>query len=223
MYLKSFNYAGSKYRILDDILKEFPNDIKDYIYVKPFLGSGAVFLNISLDFKNYIINEKRYDIYCFWKAIFENIDKVSNLIDKNNKDFKIKENYYIFRDEYNRILETQDIFEIASRFYILSNICLNNISRWNKSGKFNQAWGNRNIENNILFLKEKIDIIKDRTLITNLDYSILLNKILITNYSKYLIYCDPPYFVTNIYYLKWDNEEEYNLCLFLEKFTKKRI
>jgi DNA adenine methylase Dam len=220
MYLKSFNYAGSKYRILDDILKEFPNDIKNYIYVESFLGSGAVFLNVSSDFKFYIINDKQYDIYCFWKAIFEDINKVSNLINKYNKNFKIKQNYILFRDEYNKIIEFNDIFEIASRFYILSNTCLNSLHRWNKIGKFNQSWGNRNCHNNLLDLKNKIESIKNKTLILNVDFKILFEKLLYSK-QKFLLYCDPPYFITNIYSRthKWGIEEEQIMFKYLENFN----
>lgn len=209
IYLRAFNYSGSKFRFLDKLLEHFPKEIDTFI--EPFVGSGSVFLNVNA--KRYIINDYRKDIYYFWKACFEDIDRLSLMIDNlNNKDFSIKENYFLFRDEYNKVLKSKDYFEIASRFYVLTNICINNQARWNKDGEFNQGCGERNFRNNLEIIRDKIKSI-EKIYIYNFDFS----KIPVIKKAFY--YFDPPYLIQTSSF-DWNIEDEKRLLKYIENVDK---
>ena len=217
-YLKAFNYAGTKYRILDQIFQYFPKDIK--ILVEPFVGSGSVFLNTDAEY--YIINDSRLEIYAFWYSIFHNIETLKNTVDKFNCKFKEnKQKYFQLRDLHNKNLKTKNLNDIAATFYILTNTCINGHCRWNNKDEFNQAWGNRNCTNNILELKPIFEKLQGKIKIFNKDYTFLFRKILDRYKNKlndFFFYCDPPYFIQPGAH-KWSDTNEKNLYFHLNKIN----
>jgi site-specific DNA-adenine methylase len=54
--IKIINYAGTKLKFINEINNEI-NKSNKLIYVEPFLGSGAVFLNLEKDSDEYILND----------------------------------------------------------------------------------------------------------------------------------------------------------------------
>ena len=76
-------WAGSKKRILNDMLELFKKD-KDN-YVEPFLGSGVVMINVLnnpdvLQYKNYYVNDINGNIINFYKDLKSRPKKLIHLL-----------------------------------------------------------------------------------------------------------------------------------------------
>ena len=70
---KSFlKWAGSKYRMLDDLIPLINSfrktNLKDQMFIEPFLGSGSVFLNVT-EYNNFILNDLNVDLYMIFNQI----------------------------------------------------------------------------------------------------------------------------------------------------------
>lgn len=192
-------WAGSKKRVLNDMLESFKRDKENYI--EPFLGSGVVMINVlnnneeTLHYKNIYVNDINSNIIDFYKTLKSKPKKLINdlleLSDKyNDMDNEDKEKmYYEIRDRFNNFKENKSVY-----FYFLMKVGFNGVYRENKSGKFNVPFGR----------KEKF-IVQESSLLTiskliknvhfyNLSYDKFLDKLSkkgILNDS--FMYCDPPY------------------------------
>ena len=192
-------WAGSKKRVLNDMLESFKRDKENYI--ETFLGSGVVMINVlnnnveTLHYKNIYVNDININIIDFYKMLKSKPKKLINdlveLSDKyNNMDNVDKEKmYYEIRDRFNNCKKNKSVY-----FYFLMKVGFNGVYRENKSGKFNVPFGR----------KEKF-IVQETSLLTiskliknvhfyNLSYEKFLDKLSkkgILNDS--FMYCDPPY------------------------------
>lgn len=192
-------WAGSKKRVLNDMLESFKRDKENYI--ETFLGSGVVMINVlnnnveTLHYKNIYVNDININIIDFYKMLKSKPKKLINdlveLSDKyNNMDNVDKEKmYYEIRDRFNNCKKNKSVY-----FYFLMKVGFNGVYRENKSGKFNVPFGR----------KEKF-IVQETFLLTiskliknvhfyNLSYEKFLDKLSkkgILNDS--FMYCDPPY------------------------------
>ncbi len=192
-------WAGSKKRVLNDMLESFKKDKENYI--ETFLGSGVVMINVlnnnveTLHYKNIYVNDININIIDFYKMLKSKPKKLINdlveLSDKyNNIDNVDKEKmYYEIRDRFNNCKKNKSVY-----FYFLMKVGFNGVYRENKSGKFNVPFGR----------KEKF-IVQETSLLTiskliknvhfyNLSYEKFLDKLSkkgILNDS--FMYCDPPY------------------------------
>ena len=192
-------WAGSKKRVLHDMLESFKRDKENYI--ETFLGSGVVMINVlnnnveTLHYKNIYVNDININIIDFYKMLKSKPKKLINdlveLSDKyNNMDNVDKEKmYYEIRDRFNNCKKNKSVY-----FYFLMKVGFNGVYRENKSGKFNVPFGR----------KEKF-IVQETFLLTiskliknvhfyNLSYEKFLDKLSkkgILNDS--FMYCDPPY------------------------------
>lgn len=192
-------WAGSKKRVLNDMLESFKRDKENYI--EPFLGSGVVMINVlnnnveTLHYKNIYVNDINGNIIDFYKMLKSKPKKLINdlieLSDKyNDMGNEDKEKmYYEVRDRFNNFEENKSVY-----FYFLMKVGFNGVYRENKSGKFNVPFGR----------KEKF-IVQEASLLT---ISILIKNVHFYNlsYDKFLdklskkgilndsfMYCDPPY------------------------------
>ena len=87
-------WAGSKKKILNEMLNTFPKNKKNYIEM--FLGSGVVLLNVLdnnkkvLKYKNFYVNDINSNIINFYISLRDNIDDV--IIKTNDFELKISLN-----------------------------------------------------------------------------------------------------------------------------------
>ena len=192
-------WAGSKKRVLNDMLESFKRDKENYI--EPFLGSGVVMINVlnnnveTLHYKNIYVNDINGNIIDFYKMLKSKPKKLINdlieLSDKyNDMDNEDKEKmYYEIRDRFNNFEENKSVY-----FYFLMKVGFNGVYRENKSGKFNVPFGRKE-----KFIVQETSLLTISKLIKNVHfYNLSYDKFLDKLSKKEILndsfmYCDPPY------------------------------
>ena len=148
-------YAGSKRRLLKQILQLLPENVDTFIDL--FCGSCTVGINAVA--KRVVFCDKNEPLIGIYKEFLKHEPlETMELIDKRIKEHNIsKENkasYLAFREEYNKTKKPLDLF-------ILLLFCFNHQLRFNKILEFNSSFGgesshfNNNIRGLLLeFLKD---------------------------------------------------------------------
>lgn len=200
--IKLFRYSGNK----ENFCNTFNNivaNLPDYIvsYIEPFVGSGAIFLNLNRKFDSYIINDKDYNIVSMFNAVnffsYEQYLKSIEYVKNKFGDIKeSKEAYYNFRNSWNKSFYNSKDTKRGLFLLQLASACINSMFRFGPNG-MNQSYGNRSY----IIPEESYNIIKEKlnyTTITNLDYKNLgLDKL-----SNSLLFLDPPYETREMTYNK---------------------
>lgn len=193
-------WAGSKKKILTEILNEFvPN--KKY-YFEPFIGSAIVLINVInnneyLKYENFIVNDINPHIIGFYKMLQKNptylINEIKKVIDEyNSKDYDAQqEYYYTLRDKFNNISNSDEKSVI---FYFLMKSGFNGVYRENRDGQFNVPFGKKKFlsvdTENLNFVSKLIKNVQ----FYNCDYFEFFKIIKSKNgYKDSFMYCDPPY------------------------------
>lgn len=145
-------WAGGKTQLLDEIMSRLPYFIvhgQPYVYVEPFMGSGAVGLHL-LDFENppqmAIFNDVNADLMCLYRVVREQpkmlIEKLSIIQQEYNllatQDDK-KPYYYKKRELFNS--RSLDEITQASLFIFLNRAGFNGLFRVNSKNEFNVTIG----------------------------------------------------------------------------------
>lgn len=181
-------WVGGKRQIMSSITKLMPKNIKDYKYIEPFIGGGAVLFHLQP--KNGIINDFNEELINTYQVIKNNLDE---LIEDLKTHENTSEYFYDIRS-----LDREDNFEElskvkrASRVLYLNKTCFNGLYRVNNAGEFNAPFGRYKNPN----------IVNEPTLKAVSNYLNSNNvKILTGDYSEALkvadensfVYLDPPY------------------------------
>jgi len=228
---KFFNYSGSKaYIKYIKFINDFLEDKDRQIYIEPFVGSGGVLFNLEKKFERYIINDADRNIIRIYKSFGEisNYGEYSDIVNDVFNEFgefvidgrycselvreKTKNNYYNFRNWFNKNQWCTDSFEEGIYLHILASSCLNSFLRFGKNG-MNQSFGNRFHQ----FPKpnfDKITSIIKKCEIYNEDYSILLRD---EFNDEGFFFLDPPYHSQDSSYLGFDID---SFLMFLERVKK---
>lgn len=189
-YIKSpINYIGNKFKLINQIIPLFPNNIS--MFVDVFGGSGTVLINTKAE--HYMYN----DINLYISSIFEGLvteetDKVVKKIEDIIIEFSLsetnKDGFEKLRDDYN-----------AGRnnwitLYTLMCYSFNQQFRFNNEHQYNSSFGkNRSCfsdrqRKNLYDMKQNIT--------TNITF--LSKSFIDIDYSDFneqdLLYFDPPYF-----------------------------
>ena len=142
-------WAGSKRKLLNEMLNSFKNDSK--IYVEPFLGSGVVLINLLnnkrlFKFEKFYVNDINDNIINFFHLLkFEYVyvkKHINKIIKEYNNlgDLVSKEKfYYNIREKYNKKKEKIN----AIYFFFLMKTGYNGVYRENSKGKFNVPFGKK--------------------------------------------------------------------------------
>lgn len=187
-YQRSFlKWAGSKYKILPQIIPYLSKYKQLNNFVEPFVGSGSVFINTH-NYKKYILSDTNKDLinlYIILKKYGE------NFIQKTAYYFQDKFNnanaYYDLREDFND--SKYNSMHKSSLFIYLNRHGYNGLCRYNSHGKYNVPFGNHTyikLPTQSMYnfhLKLQFANIKQQS------YTDLLQNIS----EKCLIYCDPPY------------------------------
>lgn len=140
-------WAGGKRQLLPELRQRMP--IEFNTYVEPFLGSGALFLDILPN--NAILNDSNSKLINMYVSIRDHEGELSEYLDLYQTEYNdlgsmlAKENYYYQkRIEFNNhilnaVLGTID----AALFIFLNKSCYNGLYRENATGLYNTPFGKR--------------------------------------------------------------------------------
>jgi len=180
----TFRWAGGKRWLVPELKKLFPKKYNNYH--EPFVGGGAIFLNINPQNKSFL-SDTNSELINAYLQVKNNLKKLFSIIN----DFKNDENfYYLIRDNY--IPKTK--IERAAKFIYLNRTCYNGLYRVNLSGKFNVPFGRKKYTK--LFDYEKLSHLRKKLKNTNLNCCDFFET---AKYIKKndLVFLDPPYNITS--------------------------
>lgn len=220
-YIKSpMNYTGGKYKLLNQILPLFPENINTFVDL--FTGGCNVAVNVNAN--KIIANDLCTQVINTYKGIQNNnTEKAIEMIDKVINKYKLtkenKEGYLELRKAYNDGDKEWHIF------YTLLAYSFNNQIRFNKKGEFNMPFGKGRSSFNPTLKKKFEDFsnaIHNKNIkFTNNDFKKLnINKLGENDF----VYLDPPYLVTEATYnTGWNEETEKELLSLCDKLNDKGI
>lgn len=237
-------YVGDKYKLLKEILPNFPNGINRFI--EPFAGGGSVFLNVNAnefllnDIDKYVFNLHNFLIKHSKspKKFFCEIEKIIfeyNLSRSYKEDIvpaELKTKYkktYFAKFNKNNFEKLKTDFNIDKeinlyKFYVLLIYGFNRMIRFNGSGKYNLPVGNVDFNKNVVTaLENYFDKVKtEKIKWHNKDYIDFLKSV--KPQQDDFVYFDPPYLITFSEYNKlWDEKNELALIKTLDLLNKNKI
>ena len=178
-------WAGGKRSLLPEILDRIPERDFD-LYVEPFLGGGALFLELYRQGRiaKAILNDRNPELINTWKMVR---DEPSAVIGTFRQWQPTEENFYAVRALDEKTLST---VERAARVIWLNRHCFNGLYRLNRAGRFNVPFGRYKRvptidEANLYAVSEALQC----ATLYQLDFS----GVLAMAGEGSLVYCDPPY------------------------------
>ncbi|CDD26626.1 dNA adenine methylase [Clostridium sp. CAG:452] len=196
-------WAGGKGSLIPQLTKFYPYQLKDGIitkYVEPFVGGGAVLIDIlqKYEVKEVYAFDINIDLINCYNVIKNDVNELITKLKQMEIEFldldsDDREKYfYDVRKEYNsyKISEEELSTKRAAEFIFLNRTCFNGLYRVNRKGEFNVPFG-----------KYKNPKICDSNNLTNLS-SLFQN--VVFKYGDYkksseyvdnttFVYFDPPY------------------------------
>lgn len=188
-YIKSpINYIGNKYKLIDQIIPLFPNDIS--MFVDVFGGSGTVLINTKAE--HYVYNDINPYVSSIFKGLVtEDTDKVIKKIEDIIAEYSLsktnKEGFEKLRNDYNNGRKDWITLYALMCYSFNYQFRFNNNHQYNSSfGKDRSCFSNRQ-KQNLYELRNNIstDIVFYSRNFIDIDYS---------DFDEYdLLYFDPPY------------------------------
>lgn len=131
--VKSFlSWSGGKFRLLAEILPIVPASFRRYY--EPFLGGGAVALEIGDRAQEMILSDKNSCLINAWEAVRDEPDRITDLLYRHKHQHdRGSEHFYSQKKLYN--LNRGTGLEAAARFIYLNKSCFNGVWRCNKDGQ----------------------------------------------------------------------------------------
>ncbi len=181
-------WVGGKRQLISSIKEHMPQNIRDYNYIEPFIGGGAILFHLQP--KNAIINDSNEDLINVYNVIKTNLDElILDLgIHENNPDYFYKLRSIDRTEGFKNLSAVQR----ASRVIYLNKTCYNGLYRVNNSGEFNSPFGH--YKNPTIINEPTLRAVNKYLNSNNIsilcgDYSNLLN----LAGRKSFFYLDPPY------------------------------
>lgn len=219
------NYIGGKYRILNQILPHFPDNINTFVDL--FAGGFNVGINVKAD--KIIAND--LNIYViellelFQETPIEKLLKgIDIVINKYQLSKSNQEGFLRLREDYNN---NQD----PLRLYVLICYSFNYQLRFNNDRKYNNPFGkdrsqfSDKLRSKLIKFSSRLQD-KDVKFYSN-DFEEILKYPLV--YGDF-VYCDPPYLITNGSYndgnrgfKNWTKKEEFDLYNVLDELNSKGV
>lgn len=173
---------------MPSIVDHLPENIKDYKYIEPFIGGGAVFFNLQP--KNAVINDYNEELINVYQVIKDNLDDLIIDLKKHKNE---AEYFYSIRSlDRNGEFKKLSAVKRASRLIFLNKTCFNGLYRVNNAGEFNSPFGrykNPNIVNEPTLKAVNKFLNNNNVEINSGDYSEILKQ----TDKKCFVYLDPPY------------------------------
>lgn len=225
-YIKSpLNYIGGKYKLLEQIIPLFPNNIDTFVDL--FAGGFNVGINVNAN--KTICNDYNSFIIELFNEFSRNSEEfIINHIEGRIKEFKLskenEEGFKNFRDYYN-------IYKLPLDLYTLVCYSFNYQFRFNKNFEYNNPFGrNRSQFSQVL----KGNLIKFLNSMHNKNIEFKCKNFIDIALDEFdensFIYCDPPYLITtgsyndgNRGFKNWTDNEEKQLLQYLDMADEKGI
>lgn len=177
-----FNYTGSKFKLLEQILPEFDYTKKHFVDL--FTGGGSVYTNILDKYNKVVVNDVISDLVGIHQSLIDSDD----IIKETKSICPIKgdsETFGLLRSDYNES-------KTSARLWALMLSSTNNMMRFNQKFKYNQTYGNRGWNPNT---DKKVDIFKNhiRKYKDNIKFISKTFSDIEIKSSDVMFYCDPPY------------------------------
>ncbi len=188
-YTPFLKWAGGKKKVFHLLKPYFPK-IYSSRFIEPFLGAGAVALNVDYDYK--IVNDLNKDLISVWQALQK---EKHSFVNQCEELFTLEnwttDAYYALREEFNTCNDTH---RKAILFVYLNRHCFNGICRYNSTGGFNVPMG-RNVTRPYFPREEFESFIarSDQFTIRSSDFRKIFEGIK----QGDVVYADPPYFPTS--------------------------
>jgi site-specific DNA-adenine methylase len=176
-----FNYTGSKYKLLNQILPEF--DYTKSNFVDLFAGGGSVYTNVVDKYQKVLVNDIIADLI----GIHENIVSGDEIIQDTKSICPGKNNAPGFAE----LRNSYNTNPTSAKLWALMLSSTNNMMRFNQKFKYNQTYGERgwnsNTDTKVDTFKNHIRQYKDRLrFISKPFYEVPIK-------SNVMYYIDPPY------------------------------
>lgn len=204
-----FNYTGSKFKLLEQILPLFNYKLSNFVDI--FAGGGSVWTNIISKYENILVNDIIEDLVNIQKSLLLEPDKIIN---STKKLCVVKGN----KDEYLKLRTSYNDDKSPEKLWALMLCCTNNMMRFNKKFEFNQTYGNRswngNTDKKVDNFVEHISQFKNIQFISTTFDKIKINK-------PTMVYLDPPYLETEAGYNSyWSKELDKKLYDYITNIDK---
>lgn len=218
-YVKSpLNYVGGKYKLLNEIIPLLTPCTKINKFIDLFGGGFNVGVNVisnSVVYNDICVQVTELLKYIKYTDIRNMLLEIEDYIEQYKLEREGKDGYLKLRQDYNSG-KTEPLM-----LYTLLCCSFSNQIRFNKQGKFNMPYGERNFNKS---LREKfiafserlhtIDCIFTSLSFEQFDFSVLT--------SNDLVYCDPPYLNSFATYNEnggWTEEDEATLLSLLDELN----
>lgn len=237
------NYTGGKGKLIPQLKELFPSDIDTFVDL--FCGGLNVGINVRAE--NYIYNDVSKPLIQLHEYFFnreteliiedvESIVKKYGLTDSSRKGYAHyacdssnglaaanKSAYDLLKQDFNKCSPSDEKY--PSLFFCLIIFSFNNQIRFNKKNEFNLPVGKRDFNDKIKTKTREFANRLKRQCPTFLSKSFVSFDIQGLT-QKSLVYCDPPYLITNASYNEndgWTETDERELLDFLDKLNSKKI
>ena len=177
-----FNYTGSKFKLLEQLLPVF--DYTKPYFVDVFAGGGSVYTNVVDKYQKLIVNDIITDLI----GIHQNLTLDDSIIEMTKELCPGKNNPAKFSE----LRNSYNIEPTPAKLWALLLSSTNNMMRFNQKFKYNQTYGDRGwntntdkkVETFVNHIRQYKDIIK----FTSKPF----DQIPVSS-DKIMFYCDPPY------------------------------
>lgn len=181
-------WVGGKRQLISSIVAHLPKNIREYNYVEPFVGGGAVFFHLQP--QNAIINDLNKELINVYEVIKSNLEELILDLKKHQNE----SDYFYQIRALDRSSDFANLTPVqrASRIIYLNKTCFNGLYRVNSAGEFNTPFGrykNPNIINEPTLKAVHKYLNTNNIQISSIDYSEILNGL----DKKSFVYLDPPY------------------------------
>lgn len=176
-------WAGGKTKVFPKLSPHFDNAD---VFVEPFCGSGAVWLNTNYD--KYIIADINKDLINLYKTLKKEKGKFIDYCQSFFNDGNNQECFYDYRSKFN---STTDVREKSALFVYLNRHCFNGLCRYNSSGGFNVPYGKYKT---VYFPRKEMEFFANKAKKASFfcsGFDKVFNKI--EKLDSCVVYCDPPY------------------------------
>ncbi|MBC8310911.1 MAG: Dam family site-specific DNA-(adenine-N6)-methyltransferase [Candidatus Marinimicrobia bacterium] len=201
-------WAGGKSQLLNQFKEFYPPELKSgkiKKYFEPFLGGGAVFLNIAQKYKieEAYLTDINQELVISYNVIKKNPDLLLEFLDSYSKHYyqlsmdkrntyfyEIRDHYNLSRFDINYDRFSENWIRRTAQMIFLNKTCFNGLFRVNKSGGFNVPFGK--YKNPKIFDIENIYSLSNVLQIAKISHGEFYSTEKIIDENSF-VYFDPPY------------------------------